>query len=178
MSLLSRRYGTALFLAASDKGAVDEVDEGLERLDTALKEPGLRALSTNPTTPAKKRLQALQSAVAGAHELVRNLVNIVHRRRREVVLAEIYADYRALVMEDRGELEGVLETSHALPELEFRDLEKLACDLTGKMVSLTVQENPELIGGVRLRVGNTLFDGSVATALEDLEKQLMRAQIQ
>ena len=46
------------------------------------------------------------------------------------------------------------------------------------MVSLTVQENPELIGGVRLRVGNTLFDGSVAAALEDLEKQLMRAQIQ
>ena len=116
--------------------------------------------------------------MAGAHELVLNLVDTVHRRRREVVLFEIYADYRALVMEDRGELEGVLETAHPLPELEFRDLQKLACDLTGKMVSLTVQENPELIGGVRLRVGNTLFDGSVAAALEDLEKQLMRAQIQ
>ena len=178
MSLLSRRYGTALFLAACDKGAVDEVDEGLERLNAALKDPELRALVSDPTTPPDKRVGALRTPVTGAHELVLNLVDTVHRRRREVVLLEIYADYRALVMEDRGELEGVLETAHPLPELEFRDLQKLACDLTGKMVSLTVVENPELIGGVRLRVGNTLFDGSVAAALEDLEKQLMRAQIQ
>lgn len=177
MSLLSRRYGTALFLAARDKGVVDEVDEALGNLHTALRDPQLRDAATSPAVSSAQRLEVLHSAAKGSPELVMNLIETVHRRRREEVLAEVYPDFRALVMKERGEQEGVLETAHPLPELEFRKLQELASDLTGTVVRLTVQENPDLIGGVRMHVGNTLFDGSVATALEDLEKQLMRAQI-
>ena len=178
MSLLSRRYGTALFLAARDQDVIDEVDEALGRLHGLLRDPQLREAATSPAVVSAERLEVLHRAAKGSPELVMNLIETVHRRRREEVLAEVYPDFRALVMEERGEQEGVLETAHALPELEFRKLQEMASDLTGTVVRLTVQENPDLIGGVRMHVGNTLFDGSVATALEDLEKQLMRAQIQ
>ena len=178
MSLLSRRYGTALFLAARDGGVLDQVDEALASLHKALADPQLRESATSPAVSSAQRLEALHSAAKGSPELVMNLIETVHRRRREEVLVEIYPDFRALVMKERGEQEGILETARPLPELEFRKLQDLASDLTGTVVKLTVQENPDLIGGVRMHVGNTLFDGSVATALEDLEKQLMRAQIQ
>jgi F-type H+-transporting ATPase subunit delta len=176
VSLLSRRYGTALFLAARDQGAVDRVDEDLQRLHRSLQDPELVAL-LGPATPAHTRLELLQSLISGAHELIVNLVATVNRRRREEILPDIYPDYRALKMEDRGELEGVVETAQPLPELEFRAVQRMAGELTGKQVTLVVRENPDLIGGVRLRVGNTLFDGSVAAALEDLEKQMLRAKI-
>ena len=47
----------------------------------------------------------------------------------------------------------------------------------GKNVTLEVAVNPDLIGGVRLRLGNTLYDGSVATVLEELERALMEAPL-
>ena len=177
MSLLARRYGTALFLAARERGVVDQVDDHLRRLHAALQDPAVRELATSPVVSATRRREVLLKVVPDAPDLVLNLIETAHRRRREEVLVEVYPEYRGLVMQERGQLDGVVETAQPLPEGELRRLEKLAGDLTGKQVSLDVRENPELIGGVRLHVGNTLFDGSVASALEDLEKQLMRAQV-
>ena len=83
MTLLSRRYGAALFQAARDRGVVDQVGEALGSLHEALRDPGLRELATSPVVPAKKRHEVLSIAVKGAPDLVQNLIDTVHRRRRE-----------------------------------------------------------------------------------------------
>ena len=82
-----------------------------------------------------------------------------------------------LVHDSRGEVEGTVETAKPIDDDELRKIEAAASVTFGKKVSLRVEVDPELIGGIRLRVGNTLFDGSVATALDDLERKLMEAPV-
>ncbi len=77
----------------------------------------------------------------------------------------------------RGEILGVLESAKSVDELAVREMEGRATRLAGKKVTLEVKVDEELIGGVRIRIGNTLYDGSVATAIEDLHRRLMDAPI-
>ena len=76
-----------------------------------------------------------------------------------------------------AEVDGILETPRPLSDAEVASLATLASSLSGLKVTLAVKDNPDLIGGVRLRVGNTLYDGSVQAALQQLEKQLLAVPI-
>ena len=72
---------------------------------------------------------------------------------------------------------GVVETARELAADEVTALEAKTSAALGQKVSLEPRVADELIGGVRIRVGNTLYDGSVATALEDLERRLKEAPL-
>lgn len=177
MSLPVKRYATALYRAADEKGAVDAVAGDLEALHAVLSEPDVRAVLTNPAAPVGLCRTILDKATSGAHELVVNFTKVAVERRRVELLPDIWPSFQALVREARGEATGVLETARPLGDGERERLETLAASLSGKKVTLEVVENPDLIGGVRLRVGNTLYDGSMAHSLEQLHKQLMAAPL-
>ena len=177
MSLLAKRYATALFEAAEEKGATEAVASDLARVAHALRDDQARAQILDPRTPRTERRAALERIVGGGHELSRNLIGVLVRRRREAILPELHDVFTALVRASRGEVEGTVESAVPVGDAELRQLEAAASATFGKKVSLSVEVEPELIGGVRVRVGNTLFDGSVATALEDLERKLMEAPV-
>jgi F-type H+-transporting ATPase subunit delta len=176
MSLLARRYATALLLAAEGRGEVDRVERELARMHAALAAPAARALITSPDVPGAHRQRALEK-LAGSSELLQNLVRVTARRRRLPVLFDLHPEFRALVLAQRGEVEGVVETPLPLDDAAVGRLAELAARLSGKKVAFAVRVRPDLIGGVRLIVGNTLYDGSVKTALQQLEQRLMNAPI-
>jgi len=177
MTLLAKRYATALYLAARDRNEVPQVERALAGLHAAVAEPAVRHLLTSPDIASVERGKIADKLVAGSGELLRNLVHVLLRRRRQQVLFSIQPEYRAIVMAERGEVEGVAETPRPLDSEEIHALNEIARKLSGKKVALTVAVLPELIGGVRLRVGNILFDGSVKSSLEQLEQQLMQASV-
>ena len=78
---------------------------------------------------------------------------------------------------DRGEVEGVAESAHPLGDDELKALTELASRLSGKQVVLTAAHKPELIGGVRLVVGNVLYDGSLRAALDQLQDKLQHSAV-
>lgn len=173
MSILTKRYATATLEVARSQGVVDEVQRDLARIHEVLKSPGMRALVVSPETTASRRRQLLAKIVEDAHALTRNLVEVILHRRREAVLPDLGPAYDELLREMRGQVLGVVETAKPMDTVQLAQVEKTASQLTGKQVSLSVKENPDLIGGVRIYVGNTLYDGSLASALEQLERQLM-----
>ena len=71
-------------------------------------------------------------------------------------------------------MEGVVETPRPLGPDDLARLQELAQKLCGKKCSLSVRVRPDLIGGVRLFVGNMLYDGSVKSTLEQLEQKLLQ----
>ena len=99
-----------------------------------------------------------------------------HRRRLEV-LADMPTAYRDLFMQDRGEVEGTAESAHPLSAEELTALTTLANRLSGKKVLLTSRHNPDLLGGVRLIVGNVLYDGSLRAALTQLQDKLQQSSV-
>jgi len=177
MSLIASRYARALFEAASAARAIDAVGEDLGRLEQALENVGLRAQIMEPVTPAELRARTMRELASGAHQLTRNLVEVLLARRRWEILGDLLPAFEALVRVSRGEEVGVVESPHPLDAEQLAALASTASGLSGKKVSLEQSIVPELLGGLRLRVGNTLYDSSVATALEDLERQLMAVPI-
>jgi F-type H+-transporting ATPase subunit delta len=177
MSLLTQRYAKAIFEVAEKAGAVDAVAGDLARLSTTLSDPALGGPILSPDTKAEARERVLQSILGDAHDLTRNLVGVVLRRRREAVLPDLASEFAAMQRAARGEVLGILESAKPVDELAVREMENRAATVAGKKVTLEVNVDEELIGGVRIRLGNTLYDGSVATAIEDLHRRLMDAPI-
>ncbi len=177
MTLLAKRYAKALFAACKDAGAIDAVLADLQAIGAALTDPQVAALITAPDLPSRVRRKVLDKLVAERHQLTKNFVAVLLERRREALLVDLHETFRELVLSDRGELEGVVETARTLEIEAVQQLAAIAGQLTGKTVQLTQRDAPELLGGVRLRVGNTLYDGSVATTLEDLQQQLLAAPL-
>ena len=177
MSLLAKRYAAALYRLAVDKAVVDAVGADVQRLHRDLAAPGARALLTSPDVTDVERTRILAKLGGGRHPLLQNLVGVLHHRRRLEVLFDLQEAYRALMLSHRGEVEGVVETPHALGETEMRSMAALAGRLTGKKVSLTQVLRPGLLGGARLRVGNVLYDGSMQAMLDQLGQALLQASI-
>jgi F-type H+-transporting ATPase subunit delta len=177
MTLLAKRYATALHSLAQEQNAVDAVGSDLLAVHEALASPGARALLTSPDVSAVERERVTGNLAKGRHQLVGNLIGVLQHRRRIEVLFDLQPAYRALVMSQRGEVEGVAETAHPLGDAELQALQALAGRLSGKKVHLKVALRRELLGGVRLFVGNVLYDGSLQKALEQLEQKLQQAAV-
>lgn len=177
MTLLAKRYATALFALAKEKGVADAVASDLAALHGELHAPNAAALLTSPDVAADERKGILAKLTEGRHELVANLVGVLQHRRRLEVLADLPTAFRDLFMADRGEVEGVAESAHPLGDEELAALATLANRLSGKKVVLTASHRPDLIGGVRLIVGNVLYDGSLRAALDQLESKLQQSSV-
>lgn len=177
MTLLARRYATALHALATQQGAVDAIGGELAALHQALRPAAARALLQSPDVTAAERAQVLDKLVAGKHPLLRNLVGVLQHRRRLEVLFDLFPAWNTLVMASRGEVEGVAESAHPLSTDELASLTELAGRLSGKKVKLTAALRPDLLGGVRLRIGNVLYDGSLRASLDQLEQKLQQSAV-
>lgn len=177
MSLLANRYATALHRLAGAAGAVEAVAADVRALHAELASPAARALLTSPDVSAVERSAVLQKLAKGRHPLVQNLLGVLEHRRRLEVLFDLHAALHALLLADRGEVEGVVETPRPLDAAQLQGLAAVAGRLSGKKVTLTTAIRPELLGGVRLRIGNVLYDGSMLASLEQLEGRLLQASL-
>ncbi|HEX6812376.1 MAG TPA: ATP synthase F1 subunit delta [Planctomycetota bacterium] len=177
MTLQAKRYAQALYGSADAAGAADAVLADLKALQQAMSSPAARAMLTSPDITAVERAALLEKLAQGRHKLVVNLLGVLQHRHRLEVLFDVYPAYRALLMAARGEVDGVVQTPHPLGDAELQALTALATKLSGKKVSLAVQLRSDLLGGVSLRVGNELYDGSMKAALGQLQQKLMQASI-
>ena len=87
MTLLAKRYASALFTLAKEKGAADAVAADLAVLHGELHAPGAAELISSPDVPADERAKVLAKLTDGRHELLVNLVGVLQHRRRLEVLA-------------------------------------------------------------------------------------------
>ncbi|GDY01222.1 ATP synthase subunit delta [Planctomycetota bacterium] len=174
MTLLAKRYATALHLAAKTANAVVQVESDLQSLHAGLQSAIVLALVTSPEIATAERARIVDKLGIGKHPLVQNLLTLMLRRRRLGALKDLYPAFRTICLLERGEMEGVVETPRPLGPDDLARLQELAQKLCGKKCSLSVRVRPDLIGGVRLFVGNMLYDGSVKSTLEQLEQKLLQ----
>ncbi|MEM7204891.1 MAG: ATP synthase F1 subunit delta [Planctomycetota bacterium] len=177
MSAIARRYARALFEVAEAAHASDAVANDLARLREAFGDAQVRAVLLGPETPREKVQGMMDKLLSGGHEITGKMVRVVLGRRREAVLPDLHDAFGELLREARGEVRGLVESAKPMSHDALTQLEQKMTGLIGRQVRLELAVEPGLIGGVRVRVGNTLYDGSVATALEDLERRLMEAPV-
>jgi F-type H+-transporting ATPase subunit delta len=170
---VARPYAEAVFARAQETGRLAEWSDVLQLLAMALRDPALVDFVTNPKVTSAQKTELVLDIGAGRLDAeAKNLVRVLVENDRLVVLPEIAALYETRRREAEGQTKVVV--SSALP-LDPAVLQQLADALRAKLgqgVEITIEEDPSLIGGVRIRAGDTVIDGSVRGRLLQLANEL------
>lgn len=130
----------------------------------------LRRVLENPAVPHPQKIKLLDAVVGrlGGSQQVRNCAAILVDKRRIGLLPEIAEQLKAEINERLGFAEAEVATSRDLSADERSALEQQVSKLTGKKVRARYQRDPQLLGGVVVKVGSTIYDGSVRGQLQRL----------
>ena len=170
----ARRYAEAAFEVAQRD---DTVQAWREELDLAAAIAGdERALEVlaNPAIPGERRAEVLGEMLGKRVATpVQNLVQLMIRRGRIDELPRVAAEFRRLDDARQGIVHATATSASELTQDEVRALTARLEQQTGGRVALDVQVDPSLLGGLIVRVGDRLIDGSVRGRLERLRNQLI-----
>ncbi|HLY38700.1 MAG TPA: ATP synthase F1 subunit delta [Candidatus Binatia bacterium] len=172
---LAKRYARAVFELAREDGTFAAVAEELGAVAATFEEPRLHPFVLNPAIDPAARLRTAR-AVAGAlgvSRTVANLVALLAERNRLVLLAEIARWYETFLDDELGRARVTIRCAAPLSPAERNEVVELARRLTGRREVLpTTEVDPELLGGVTLDIGGTVYDGSLKTQLARLTKDM------
>lgn len=174
-SNIANRYARAFFKIAGEEQRYEEYARELGRFSTLLKESKkLGEFLANPVfaQPDKKIVVEALLARLEVSPLTANFLKLLVDKRRIGILSDIEDSYRDLVDNALKKVRVTVKTAFPLTgELSSR-LQKGLEGLTGKRVEMTLQEDPTLLGGIVVRVGDTLYDGSIRTQLGNIRNLL------
>ena len=173
-TVAARRYAEAAFQLASRDGALDAWAEGLNLAAALVADARIAAEVNNPARPHAERLATLEQLLKGrAPEGVLKLAGLLARRGRIDRLANVAAEYRRLLDRERGNVVASVTSAAPLTADETEAVRAWVGRTTGKTVDLTANVDEALIGGLTVRVGDTLMDASVRGRLERLRTDLL-----
>jgi F-type H+-transporting ATPase subunit delta len=170
---VARRYAEAVFGLAGQQNAYDTWATDLDRLAALLTMTVNEKALTSPAVPVGEKLNVLQAEAPGLQPQTMNLIKLLLHRERLGMLPQIAAAYHELLNRQRG-----IEVAHvvtAIP-LDAQTRSQLVARLTaysGKQIELEETVDPSILGGVIVRLGDTLLDGSVRGRLEALRRRLV-----
>jgi F-type H+-transporting ATPase subunit delta len=176
VAVAQRMYARALFQAAQEADRVDAVASELAALARAMDDvPELRAFLRNPQIDPAGKAEVLEQLTREGDELVRNFVRLAAEKGRPGELPEISAELDALVAQAQNRLTVELTTAHELSDAEAKSIVQQIEKASGRTVEATRSVDADLIGGIVLRIGSHLADGSVRGRLERLRHELATA---
>jgi ATP synthase F1 delta subunit len=169
-------YGRSLFEAALDQDKLDVVREQLGQFADALEES--RELQTyffSPYFSTDEKKDGLHRAVDGAEPIFLNFLELLLENHRMPALFRIRREYDRL-WEHHNRLLPVSVTSAVeLDEQTVRHIGDRIAEQTGRKIELSSSVEPDILGGIVVRVGNQVLDASIRNRLEQLRKQVARA---
>jgi len=172
---LAKRYARALFDLARADGTLEATAEELGRAVAAFEEPRLQPLLLSPAIDAGIRLRTCQRVVAALKlsRIVGNTMLLLAERDRLPLLPDLARWFEALLDDAVGRARINIRSAAPLTPAERSELTELARRLTrrGEVVA-TSDVDADLLGGVVLDVGGTVYDGSVRTKLDRLSKEM------
>ncbi len=134
----------------------------------------LRNVLQNPAVPHQQKLHLLDAIVKrmGSSKFLRNFLAVVIEHRRIGGIGEIAEQFRQELDRLRGIAEARVSSARALTAAEKKLLEAQLGEITGKIVRATYSEDSTLLGGVTVRMGSTIYDGSVQGRLERIRQEI------
>jgi F-type H+-transporting ATPase subunit delta len=171
---LARRYANAVFTAAGDHQAVDRVGDDLATISSAIQDdPLAREFFISPVINRAEKERALLAAFDGkVHDVALHTLLLLVRKRREPVLGVLAAEYRKLQLAQRGSNALTVTAARRLSDQELGSLVERLERVYQKKFDVTQLVDPELIGGVRVVMGDRRLDGTISGQLDALARTL------
>jgi F-type H+-transporting ATPase subunit delta len=169
-------YARALFEVASEQDTLDRVHDELGAFADAMS--GSRELMTfffSPYFPVTEKKEGLHRAVTGASPAFINFLEALIERHRMPAIFRIRTDFNGLWDEAHKLLPVQITSAVALGEDEVKSLGDRIGQQVDRQVEISADVDPDILGGVVLRVGNVVLDASIRNRLEQLRKQVAQA---
>lgn len=168
-------YARALVSSVNEQTIDDKIDEEIRTIHQLLSSNQLLSDTLeNPALafqPKREIVEQLALRLNLSHP-VRNFILVLLRNGRIGQFDHVLEALEEVLDEKRGIIRGNVISAHSLTNQTRSQLKKAVENMTGRGAKLEFQLNKDLIGGIQLRIGSTIYDGSIKTALEKLKKKL------
>ena len=173
-STSGKRYAQAIFDLAVERNLVDEWAGDLSAISEAVQEEELKAFLQHAKVPLNNKLQVISRAFGSADPIVQNLVSLLISRGLTDQVGQVEEWYLRLLNQRRGREDVEVWSAVDLDDAEKDRVKNFLEGLLQKEVELHTQVDPEILGGLVMRVGDKLIDGSAKARLERMGRQLQR----
>jgi ATP synthase F1 delta subunit len=169
-------YARALFEAARENDVLDRVhDEVGEFADALAEDRNLQVFLFSPYFSSDEKKKGVSRIVSDADERTVNFLELLAERHRMPALFRIRNQLDSLWAEENKLLPVTVTSAVELDEELVNSIGKSIEDQTGRSVELSSKVDPDVLGGLQVRVGNMVLDATVRNRLEQLRKQVARA---
>jgi F-type H+-transporting ATPase subunit delta len=171
----SLQYATALADIALEQGAAEPVKKQLEDFGAAYAESAeLRSVLSSPAVERNAKHGVIEKLATrmGASRIVRNFLFIVVDNQRTHLLPEILQTFEAVIRQRQGMAEAEVTSAAELTAPQKTQLQQTLQGLTGRQIQAKYSLDPALLGGAVVRIGDTIYDGSVRNRLNQMRARL------
>lgn len=176
MEEIAQVYARALFEVGQDRGDLDGVREQIAQFADAVEaDRGLQTFFFSPYFSTEEKKDGLHKAIDGADDAVMNFLELLVEKHRMPAIFRIRRVLDAMWREENKMLPVQLTSAIELDAQTVENLGRTIGERTGRKVDVTATVNPDILGGIVLRVGNSILDASIRNRLESLRKQVARS---
>ena len=170
------RYARALLdVALKEEAELDQIDRDLAAfIDLFAQHPTLEKVLLNPAVPVPRKQTTMDELVKlmTPSPIVSKLVVLLASRDRLVLIPDLLGSFRERVMDHRGVVRAHVTTTMPLAGPRAMAVEQSLARVTGRTVTVKTHVDPSIVGGVVVRIGSTVYDGSVTRQLEKMKETL------
>ncbi len=176
MEEIAQVYARALFEVAKEQGKLDLVREQLGQFADALNDNGdLRVFFFSPYFSTEEKKDGLHRALVDADPAIVNFLEALLERHRMPVIFRIRGEYGRLWDTENQLLPVEVTSAVDLDDATVKSIGERIGEQTGQRVELTSKVDPSILGGIVLRVGNSILDASIKHRLDQLRKHVAQA---
>jgi ATP synthase F1 delta subunit len=176
MEEIAAVYARSLFEVAKERDKLDLVREQLGEFADALEQTReLQVFFFSPYFSTAEKEDGLDRAVTGADEILVNFLKLLIENHRSPVIFRVRRAYDDLWEQENQLLPVRVTSAVELDKATIDQLRDRIAEQTGRKVDFASEVDPEILGGIVVRVGNSVLDASIRNRLEQLRKQVARA---
>ena len=175
MKSASLQYANALADIALAQGAAEPAAKQLQEFGAAYAQSAeLRTFLASPAVNVEAKHAVIEKITArqGASKIIRNFLFVIADHRRTQLLPDILETFQQVIRQRQGVAEAEVSSVVELTAAQKKELAATLVKLTGKKIETKYSLDPALLGGAVVRIGDTIYDGSLRSRLDEMRNRL------
>lgn len=173
----AKRYAQALFELAQQQRAAEAWQGELNDIARALSDETIASFLESPRAKTEDKMRIVSRVTAGRDPMIAKFVGLLTERQGLGLIRQIVEEYGELLNQAMGRVKARVTSATAMTSAQERKLRETLGSALQKEIVLETQQDPDIIGGLVVRVGDQIIDGSVRTKLATMKQRLVQGSL-